>query len=71
MFGPLPLLHRIVLIATTLFFGVTAGAWVAHLTSLPVAVSVGALVGGCVGLLASYPVVHASQPRPARFVRRR
>ena len=40
MFGPLPLLHRIVLATVTAAFGVLAGVWVAHVTPLPLAVSV-------------------------------
>ena len=71
MFGPLPLLHRIVLVVVTLCVGVAAGAWLAHLTSLPVAVSVGALAGGGIGVLAGYALVHQPQARPARVVRRR
>jgi hypothetical protein len=71
MFGPLPLLHRIVLAVITLCSGVVAGAWVTHVTTLPFAVSIGALLGGLVGLGASYGVVHQPQPRPARIRHRR
>ncbi|MFL6127839.1 MAG: hypothetical protein ACJ73E_02090 [Mycobacteriales bacterium] len=71
MFGPLPLLHKVVLVAITLLAGVIAGAWVAHMTPLPVAVSVGALAGGVLGLVASYAVIHQPQPRAIRIHRRR
>jgi outer membrane lipoprotein SlyB len=71
MFGPLPLLHKVVLVAITLLGGVIAGAWVAHMTPLPVAVSVGALAGGMLGLVASYAMVHQPQPRAIRIHRRR
>jgi ABC-type xylose transport system permease subunit len=71
MFGPLPLLHRIVLAVVTAACGVLAGAWAAHTTPLPVAVSVGAVVGGLVGLVAAYAVGHQPQPRPVRVTRRR
>jgi hypothetical protein len=71
MFGPLPLLHRIMLALVTAASGVLAGAWAAHVTPLPLAVSMGALVGGLVGLGAAYVVVHQPQPRPVRVTRRR
>jgi outer membrane lipoprotein SlyB len=71
MFGPLPLLHKVVLVAITLLGGVIAGAWVAHMTPLPVAVSVGALAGGMLGLVVSYAMVHQPQPRAIRIHRRR
>ena len=72
MFGPLPLLHRLVLVAITVCAGTIGGAWVAHYTALPVAVSAGALLGACVGLAGAWAVVREShQPRPQRVVRRR
>jgi hypothetical protein len=73
MFGPLPLLHRIVLGAISLCFGIVAGVWIAHSTPLPIAISGGALAGGLVGLLAAYVLVHGAheQPRAIRVTRRR
>jgi hypothetical protein len=71
MFGPLPLLHKIVLVSITLLGGVIAGAWVAHMTPVPLAVSMGALAGGVLGLVASYAVIHQPQPRTVRVPRRR
>jgi outer membrane lipoprotein SlyB len=71
MFGPLPLLHKVVLVAITLLGGVIAGAWVAHMTRLSVAVSVGALAGGVLGLVTAYAVIHQPQPRTIRIHRRR
>ena len=74
MFGPLPVLHRIVLGAISLCFGVVAGMWVAHVTALPIAISGGALAGGLLGLAAAYVVIHPStrrDPRPVRVTRRR
>jgi hypothetical protein len=72
MFGPLPLLHRIVLGAISLFFGAVAGIWIARATPLPVAVYGGALAGALVGLLAAYVLVHTPhhEPRPVRVHRR-
>ncbi len=73
MFGPLPLLHRIVLGAISLCFGIVAGVWIAHATSLPVAVSGGALAGGLVGLVVAYALVHHphTEARAVRVTRRR
>ncbi len=73
MFGPLPVLHRIVLAVTSVCFGVLAGMWIAHTTPLPVAVSGGALAGGLLGLAASYLLAHSPEadPRPVRVTRRR
>jgi hypothetical protein len=73
MFGPLPLLHRIVLGAISLCFGVVAGIYIAHATPLPIAISGGALAGGLLGLVAAYALVHSShaEPRAVRVTRRR
>jgi xanthine/uracil permease len=73
MFGPLPVLHRTVLAAASLVFGVIAGIWIAHFTALPVAISGGALAGALLGLLAAYVLVHNphAQPRTVRISRRR
>jgi hypothetical protein len=73
MFGPLPVLHRIVLGTISLCFGIVSGMWIAHSTPLPIAVSGGALAGGLLGLFLAYVLVHAShaQPRPVRVARRR
>ena len=71
MFGPLPLLHRLVIVAVTLTSGVLAGVLVTHVTTLPIEVSLGALAGGLLGLIAAYAVVHQPQPRPLRVTRRR
>jgi hypothetical protein len=64
MFGPLPLLHRIVLATVAAACGVLAGAWVAHATSLPLAVSTTAVVGGMLGLVAAYAVAHQPLTAP-------
>ncbi|HEX4471656.1 MAG TPA: hypothetical protein VH085_06785 [Nocardioides sp.] len=73
MFGPLPLLHRLVLGAISLCFGILAGAWIAHVTPLPMAVSGGAVAGGLLGLALAYLLVHSpeARPRPVRVTRRR
>ena len=35
MLGPLPILHRAVLVTAVLLTAMAAGAWVAHFTPLP------------------------------------
>jgi len=67
----MPMLHRLVIAAISLGFGVVAGMWIAHTTPLPVAVSGGALAGGMLGLAVAYVLVHSAQPRPIRVTRRR
>jgi hypothetical protein len=73
MFGPLPLLHRIVLGAISLCYGVVAGIWIAHATALPIAISGGALAGGLLGLVAAYVLGHHPdlEPRSVRITHRR
>jgi hypothetical protein len=73
MFGPLPLLHRLVVGAISLCFGILAGVWTAHATPLPMAISGGALAGGLLGLVAAYALVHSrhAQVGPVRVTRRR
>ena len=72
MFGPLPLLHRIVLGAISLCYGVVAGIWIAHATALPIAISGGALAGGLLGLVAAYVLGYHPdlEARPVRVTRR-
>ncbi|MEP9381030.1 hypothetical protein [Nocardioides sp. KR10-350] len=58
MFGRLPVLHQALVVVTSLVVGVLAGLWVAHFTALQVAGPVGAGVGGVVGVLTAYALVH-------------
>ena len=70
--GPLPRLHRLLLIATVLVVGIASGAWIAMFTPLPVAVTAGAMVGAVAGLLLGYLLVHDfSQPTRSLRVHRR
>ena len=63
MLGPLPFLHRAVLVTAVLLTAIAAGAWVAHFTPLPVAIGVGAVVGGARRLLVG--VRDRARRRPA------
>lgn len=71
VFGPLPRLHRLVLVAAALLVGVAAGAWLAHFTALPLAASAGAAVGAVAGMLLAYALVHDfhAHARPVRVRR--
>ncbi len=71
MFGPLPQLHRLLLVAAALLVGVASGAWLAHFTALPVAASAGALIGAVAGVLLAYALVHDfhDRARPVRVRR--
>ena len=69
--GPLPQLHRWLLLTTTLVVGLASGAWIAHFTVLPVAATVGAAFGALAGVLLGYVLVHdwSHRPRPVRVHR--
>lgn len=72
MFGPLPLLHRLLVITLTLLTGVASGAWLAHVTPLPIAVGSGAAVGCIAGAMIAFWLVHDfHRPRTAPIARRR
>lgn len=57
--------------AAALVIGVASGAWLAHFTALPVAVSAGAVMGAVAGLLLAYALVHDfhTPSRPVRVRR--
>ena len=72
MFGPLPQLHRVLVLLTALVVGVASGAWIVHYSPLPVAAVAGAAWGAVAGLLLSYVLLHDfhHRPRPVRAHRR-
>ena len=72
MFGPLPRLHRALLALTVLLLGIASGAWVAHATAMPVAVTAGAALGAVGGAVLAYALLHDfhSRARPVRATRR-
>ena len=65
MLGPLPFLHRAVLVTAVLLTAIASGAWIAHFTPYPWPGG-GAVVGGFAGLLVAYAFVHSLPPHPAR-----
>lgn len=73
MIGPLPRLHRLLVMAVTLLAGVAGGAWVAYFTRVPLQIGAGAVTGALVAAVASYLFLHDSdghqaptRPRPCR-----
>ena len=73
MFGPLPTLHKIALVAAALIVFVGMGLWVGVMPEIPLNVRVGLVTGAAVGVAAAFALVHdfhQRQSRPARARRR-
>lgn len=64
MFGPLPKLHRAWFVAVALLLCIGAGAWLAHMTPLPMPAGLGAVAGALAGLLAVFMLLHDWHRRP-------
>ena len=66
MFGPLPQLHRILVVITTLAVGIGSGIWMSESTALPFAAAGGAgwgaLAGGLLGYLLLHECHHRAHP---------
>ncbi len=58
MLGPLPYLHRLLLVCIALVVSGGIGAWFGNLPAVPVGVSLGVLVGLVAGVGASYLLLH-------------
>ena len=71
MFGPLPQLHRILVVLTALVVGVLSGVWLAQLIAGPPLVAAGIGWGLLAGLLLDYVLLHDfhHRPRPVRVRR--
>ena len=70
MIGPLPPLHRYLLVLAAVLLCVGFGVWAGLVPEVPVGVSDGVLAGVAVGLAAAFLLVHdfqrRSSPRPGR-----
>jgi len=64
VFGPLPALHRLLVLATVLAVGITSGVWIAHFSTVPAAAAAGAAWGALAGLLLGYVLLHDFHHRP-------
>lgn len=73
MFGPLPYLHRLLLVLAALGVFIGIGAWLGLMTPVPMGVRVGVLCGVGAGLAAAFTLVHDFHHHPthAGRVRRR
>ena len=72
MFGPLPRLHQLLVVLTTLGVGIASGIWLAQFSAVPTAAVGGACWGAAAGLSLAYLLLHDfhHRPRPARVRRR-
>lgn len=73
MLGPLPALHRFVLVLAALVVCTGIGLWFGVMPEIPLNLSAGLLVGTAAGAAAAFVLVHDShqrQTRPARARRR-
>jgi membrane protein YdbS with pleckstrin-like domain len=73
MLGPLPRLYRSFVVAAVLLVGIAAGAWVAYVSAVPLAATVGATAGAAVAVIVAFLLVHdfSHRPRPVRVHRHR
>ena len=71
MFGPLPKLHRLLVIATALAVGVLSGMWLVAVTGPAFGVAAGIGWGLLAGLLLNYVLLHDfhHRARPLRVRR--
>jgi hypothetical protein len=77
MFGPLPALHRFVLVLAALVVCVGIGLWLGAMPETALNLRVGLLAGAAAGIAAAFALVHdfrqgvhQGQIRPARVRRR-
>ena len=73
MFGPLPALHKFVLVVAALVVCLGLGLWFGAMPEVPLNLRVGLLAGAAAGIAAAFVLVHdfhARQARPARVRRR-
>lgn len=71
MLGPLPRLYRSFVVSAVLLVGIAAGAWVAHVSAVPLAATVGAAAGAAIAVLIAFLLVHDFSPRHVHVQRRR
>lgn len=73
MFGPLPALHRFVMVLAALVVCVGTGLWLGAMPEVPLNLRVGLLAGAAAGVTTAFVLVHdfhERQARPARARRR-
>lgn len=73
MFGPLPLLHRILLVIAALAVWIGLGAWSGAIPQVPFHIASGIALGLVVGVACAFVLLHdfhRDVPRPPRSHRR-
>ncbi|MFC7494813.1 MULTISPECIES: hypothetical protein [unclassified Nocardioides] len=63
MFGPLPPLHRLLVIVTALVVGMLSGVWMVEVLDAPVLIGAGIGWGLLAGLLLNFVLLHDFHPR--------
>jgi hypothetical protein len=64
VFGPLPQLHRLLVVLTAVLVGGASGLWIAQFSSLPAAAVAGVLWGVLAGIAIGYVLLHDFHHRP-------
>lgn len=70
VFGPLPRMHRLLVIATALVVGMLSGIWLVAVVGAPVLIGAGIGWGLLAGLLLNYVLLHDFHDRRPVRVRR-
>jgi hypothetical protein len=71
VFGPLPRIYRVLVIAGAFLLSVAGGVWLAHSLGLARGVLVGAAFGGLLGFALVHDFSQGQRARPLRVIRRR
>jgi hypothetical protein len=71
VFGPLPKLHRLLVVITALLVSMLSGIWLVEVTGMPTLLSAGIGWGLLAGLMLNYVLLHDfhHRPRPVRVRR--
>jgi hypothetical protein len=64
LFGPLPVLHKVVLVVGALAVWIGLGAWSGAMPHIPVALGPGIVLGTIAGVVTAYVLLHDFHRRP-------